>query len=422
MIGKLDFFQLIKKTKNPENARTVIVWDTDLKGFGIRVSRTKKVYVCQKSVRGKNVRVRLGSLADFRTPEDARASALKILSRLASGENINETNRQKRIKEEIRKRNGVTLKQAFERFKEVRGLKPKTLYDYEKGFDRNFKDWKDLKITEITRQMVSERHQKIKKNVIRNRKRKKLPIDNTTGNYEANVNMKFIQSLFTFIMGEYENENGESIVSRNPVQKITQTKTWFKVRRKKSIIKNHEYPEWYKAVMELKNETVKDYFIFQLLLGLRKDEGLKLERKNVDLMAKTIKVNDTKNGEEVLLPMGKYVFKMIRRRLKKVGNHPYVFPSNVRKNKPMAQTRIFVDEIREKTKIYWTLHRLRAGFINMCKRLRLPIYEIKELVNHNIDSDGDVTTGYMVSDPEPLREPMQRIEDELLKLCQAEGI
>ena len=44
----------------------------------------------------------------------------------------------------------------------------------------------------------------------------------------------------------------------------------------------------------------------------------------------------------------------------------------------------------------------------------------KRLVNHSMS--GDVTAGYIVPDVERLRKPMQRISDEIERLCQLNSI
>ncbi len=59
-------------------------------------------------------------------------------------------------------------------------------------------------------------------------------------------------------------------------------------------------------------------------------------------------------------------------------------------------------------------HDLRRTFITLAEGLDIPHYALKRLVNH---ADTDVTAGYIVPDPNRLREPMQRITDRLLFLA-----
>jgi len=60
----------------------------------------------------------------------------------------------------------------------------------------------------------------------------------------------------------------------------------------------------------------------------------------------------------------------------------------------------------------FSLHDLRRTFITIADSLDIPHYALKRLVNHSLGSD--VTAGYIVSDIERLRAPMQKITDKIL--------
>jgi integrase len=57
----------------------------------------------------------------------------------------------------------------------------------------------------------------------------------------------------------------------------------------------------------------------------------------------------------------------------------------------------------------FTLHDLHRTFITIAESLDIPAYALKRLLNHK--DPNDVTAGYIVSDVNRLREPMQRITD-----------
>jgi hypothetical protein len=59
---------------------------------------------------------------------------------------------------------------------------------------------------------------------------------------------------------------------------------------------------------------------------------------------------------------------------------------------------------------------LRRTLITIAESLDISAYALKNLLNHK--SSNDVTAGYIISNPERLRIPMQRITDHLLK-CMA---
>ena len=61
------------------------------------------------------------------------------------------------------------------------------------------------------------------------------------------------------------------------------------------------------------------------------------------------------------------------------------------------------------------LHDLRRTFLTVAERLALSYVVLKKLANHS--GRNDTTFGYVVVDVERLREPMQRITTEFLRLC-----
>ena len=70
------------------NAR-VTYWDTDLKGFGLRIGATTKTYIAETKISGKTARVSIGKHGVF-TPEQARAEARHLLGLMSRDINPNE--------------------------------------------------------------------------------------------------------------------------------------------------------------------------------------------------------------------------------------------------------------------------------------------------------------------------------------------
>ena len=125
--------------------------DTDLKGFGLRVGLTSKVYIAESKVNGKAVRVTIGKHGVF-TAEQARASAREILLMMSKGVDPNDAAKEKKVR-------GVTLEQAFTDFLVARkALKPRTIYDYKRIVGTYLADWNKKPIAEITKDMVAKRH------------------------------------------------------------------------------------------------------------------------------------------------------------------------------------------------------------------------------------------------------------------------
>ncbi len=127
----------------------IIVWDSDLKGFGLRVTPTRKTYVVQSRVAGKTVRITIGLHGPL-TVEQARIEAKKHLGEMAKGINFNQVEKDTKTK-------SITLFQAYQAYIQSRVLTENTLRDYDKAMRLGFSDWQDKPVQIISRTLVDER-------------------------------------------------------------------------------------------------------------------------------------------------------------------------------------------------------------------------------------------------------------------------
>jgi integrase len=368
-----------------------LFWDTELVGFGLRVTGTSKTYIVEKRVNRRTVRARIGRHNQIPT-DKARKMAQKLIYEMTDGKDVNA--RKKAIQGE-----SVTLQQAYDQFLEKRDLKERTIWDYQRAMDISFKSWKRKRIIDVTREMVSRHYTKL---------------GNQIGKAQANQSMRFLRSLINFAAGQYENGDGKPLIKDNPVSIITQTKTWYRVERRQTIIKNHDLASWFDAVDSLNGDLVKDYLKVLLFTGLRRQEAMKLRWDQVNLKAKTLTVIDTKNRNPLTLPFGTFILKLLKDRKSKATDSPFVFPGSG-KTGHLVESKYQTAQVTKGSGIKFCLHDLRRVFINTAESLDISSYAVKQLVNHS--TNGDVTAGYMVSDPERLRKPMERIEAHLLRLC-----
>jgi integrase len=83
----------------------------------------------------------------------------------------------------------------------------------------------------------------------------------------------------------------EAQIEQNPVRRLSAVKAWYRVPRRQTLIKAHDLKAWWKATDAI-NEDSRDYLRLLLLTGLRKLEGAKLRRDDIDLKAHTFTVVD----------------------------------------------------------------------------------------------------------------------------------
>jgi len=387
-VDKLPYFEALPDypKKNQE-----LFWDTELAGFGLRITRASKTYIVERRVNRRTVRARIGRHNQIPT-DKARKMAQKLIYEMTTGKDINA--RKKAVRGE-----SITLLQAFHAFLEKRELKERTIWDYQRAIDISFKSWKSKRIIDISRAMVSRHHKKLGEEI---------------GKAQTNQSMRFLRSLINFAAGQFEDVDGKPLIKENPVSIINQTKTWYRVERRQTIIKSHELAAWFEAVESLNGDLVKDYLKILLFTGIRRQEGMKLRWNQVDLKAKTLTIIDTKNRNPLTLPLGPFILKLLKARKSIATDSPFVFPGTG-KTGHLVESKYQTAQVTKESGIKFCLHDLRRVFINTAESLDISSYAVKQLVNHS--TNGDVTAGYMVSDPERLRKPMERIETHLLRLC-----
>jgi integrase len=391
-----------------------LYWDTELAGFGLRVTGASKTYIVEKRVNGRTVRARIGRHNQLPT-DQARKMAQKLIHEMFEGRDINA--RKQSVAGEA-----VTLEQAFKDFVEERDLKDKTIHDYTLSMGNAFKMWKRKRLVDINRDMIKRKYSQIRKDaqsryIHRSKEMSRTPDESVVakrGTAQANLDMRFLRALMNFSAGRYEDRDGLPLIKSNPVSILTETKSWRRVERRQTIIKPLELAAWFEAIESLNSDLVKDYLKLLLFTGLRRQEAMKLRWDQVDLKTKTLTVIDTKNRNPLTLPLGPYITKLIKNRKRESTGSPFVFPGSG-KTGHLVETKFQTAQVTKKSGVEFCLHDIRRVFINTAESLDISSYAVKQLVNHS--ANGDVTAGYMVSDPERLRKPMERIETHLLRLC-----
>lgn len=165
--------------------------------------------------------------------------------------------------------------------------------------------------------------------------------------------------------------------------------------------------------MSANSTRERDYLLLLLFTGLGREEALSRPWANISLKDKTLTFPDPKNKRPHTLPLSSYIYSLLKQRqANNFTDSPFVFPSTGIKgymNEPRPQMR----KVIERSEVTFTPHDLRRTFITIAKSLDISAYALKRLANHNMS--GDVTAGYIIDNPERLREPMQRITDYILK-------
>lgn len=206
--------------------------DELLRGFALRVtSGGVRSFIVEKRINGKVKRKTLGRFGVL-TVEQARKEATKFLGKVASGQDPISQEKESQSQ-------AVTLKEVFDLYIQVRSaLKPSTVRDYNRLMSEIFGKWQNRALADISKDMVQKLHTDYGKR----------------SQARANNAMRLLRALFNFARGQYEDSRGRSLFPENPVDRLSHTKGWYRVERRRTLIKKAQLPAWFDAVERLREE------------------------------------------------------------------------------------------------------------------------------------------------------------------------
>ncbi|MCY4407883.1 MAG: integrase arm-type DNA-binding domain-containing protein [Rhodospirillaceae bacterium] len=376
-----------------------IAWDDKLVGFGCRVqpSGVKSFLVNYRAGKGgrraPNKRVVVGRFGRL-TPDQARRKAQELLGRVAGGGDP--------AGERANARALPTLGETCDEYIENRrGRVESTQKAYRRYANLYLGDWRPRALDAITRREVEDRFHLITER---------------HGPVPANQCLSFLRSVYRRPCVDHEG-------LRNPVELwLAGGGRYHPVKRKRISSPGEVLPRWRAGIeAAVRNPVHRDVFLFGLYTGMRRTEIFTLRWERVDLDAGLFRVEETKTGEPLELPVTRQLGEILaRRRADSLVMHAdlrdWVFPSITSKSGHIVEPRAHYAAITEAGGVKFWFHALRNSFITVAEReLMLPRSLTKRLVNHA--RPRDVTDGYAADwTVEQLREPAQRIADRIDEL------
>ncbi|HVC52073.1 MAG TPA: integrase arm-type DNA-binding domain-containing protein, partial [Stellaceae bacterium] len=296
---------VIEKIAAPDpSGNQRIVWDADLKGFGLLVSgkTDAKTYVVQRRLPdGRTRRLTIGAVGEFDRVEDARRKAGTLLLGLRDGKDP----KAERRKAAARDR---TLRYWLDSYLTARkDLRERSVEEYRRGVTRHLEPWLDRPLREITPDMVEDKHAAIGK---------------SAGPAAANGTMRALRAMWNFALDR------DGTLAANPVRRLK--RAWFDTPPRTRMVRTDELPRFYTAVDALPNHAAADYLKLLLFTGLRRREAAALRWDEVDLAARVMRLpaTKTKAKRKLDLPMSDFVRDLLISR-RAIGNDGgWVFGAN----------------------------------------------------------------------------------------------
>ena len=376
-----------------------IAWDDRLSGFGVRVqpSGTKVFLVNYRTRSGgrraRNRRVGIGR-CDHLAPEEARRLAQELLGRVARGEDP--------AQERADRRGMLTLREAFAEYLTANpNRKSSTEALYRSQMRYCLGDWLARPLDTITRRDVEARFHLVSQR---------------NGWAVANHIIALLRSVYRRPCVDHEK-------LRNPVDLwLAGGGRYNRAVRRRISTPAETLPRWWAGIeAEVTVAATRDIFWFGMYTGMRRGEIMGLRWDRVDRERRIFRVEETKTGEPLELPITRQLAALLERRrldasASNGGVPQWVFPSSGSSGHAVELQHLYRRISRAAGTKFW-FHGLRNVFITVAEReLMLPRSLTKRLVNHARGSD--VTESYAADwSLEQLREPAQRIADRIDELA-----
>ena len=255
--------------------RERVVWDDDLKGFGVRVHPTgRKVYIVKTRWRGRAVKVTIGPHGAV-TPAEARARAAEIVSDARAGKDPAAGSR--------KDAKSPTMRELGRRFLDEyvpAHCKPSTAAEYRRSVEL-FIDPRigGRRVPDIQRSDIAALHH-----------------DMRGTPYQANRTLGVLSKMFNLAELWGLRPDGS-----NPCRHVKR----FREERRERFLSDAEYRRLGETLKEIErngSETPSAIAAIRLLMltGCRLSEIQKLRWEHVDLDAGELRLPDTKTGAKVM--------------------------------------------------------------------------------------------------------------------------
>jgi len=358
--------QSLRPRKNPYFIRST-------NGFAIKVNPKGTIkFVVEARHKGRTIRKTIGSFPMMQLKE-AKEEGAKYLQLILSDQH--------------KARSAITLDGLFSNYISALDLKVSTIQDYQRALPNYLSDWLNIKVSDITKEMVEQRF-----TTIRDRGwNGGIPTYS-----QATKVMRILSAVLTFAMAD-------DIIESNPVMVLKQK------RVKRSIVKRTNYltQEEGRRVLDCLSVTSVELAIeLMLYTGLRKNEALSI--RWTDVTKELITIGDTKNHRPHLIPITERIQQILNRIPSTTS--PYLFPSPVNKLNHIKDVRPTLKRIEKRTGISFKCHDLRRTFATRASEVGIDYLMIKRMLNHKTN---DITAQYIQWDS---KENLQKMREALEKI------
>ena len=377
----------------------LFVWDTDMKGFGVKLTpQGKRVYLLQYRQNGRLRRFTIGGHGSPWTPELARKEAGRLLGVIAEGGDPADQKAQAKamltmaelcdiyLAEGCATKKASTL--AIDRGRISRHIVPLL---GRKRVDQ-------VTRADVQRFMIAVAEGKTAADIKTGPKGRAIV---TGGEGTATRCMGLLGAIFVFaVERDYRKDNPAHGVKKYAGQ------------RRERFLTGEELTRLGEVMVEMEQEGVNPVAIgslrLLLLTGMRRGEVLTLEWSHVDFEQRCLRLPDSKTGFKVV-HMGAAALEILAG-LPRIEGNPFCFPGSVEGHSLVGLPRIW-RKIRDRAGLSDVrIHDTRHGFasVGVISGMGLPV--IGALLGHKTPS---VTARYAHLSADPLKVAADRISSQI---------
>jgi integrase len=371
-----------------------IYWCTELTGFGVRVGARAKTFILERRIKGKlrPVRITLGRVGQI-SLHKARQDAQQLIGEIVSGADPVARRRDETA-------GGLTFEQAWKLHRAAMKKKNRsqvTFDDYQAKIDAHLKDWLDLPLVEITRDLCNRRHEKIGEN---------------NGTYMANGCMRVVRAIWRRARRQYPE------LPESPTANVD----FYEEKNRTAVIT--DWPAWWSGVQRIGSPVRRDFYIWLAFSGCRAGETMRMPIEDFDPENGVFKYSLTKT-EAFEMPLSGFMVELLRNRIVQNAEEfgadcRWIFPSATAASGHLEEEKLTEAEPKLFTQ-HWSPHTLRHSWItNSDQKVKITDAHQRALTNHKLKraKNGDSHAGYIHPDIDDLRVSQQRMTDYLLAQIQ----
>lgn len=363
--------KIVENAALPERGQRFLR-DSELKGFGVRLTPGSRVYIVQGRVNGVDRRVTIGKHGVL-TLQDARDKARKILAGMIDG--IDPV-----VEKKTAQAYSKTLRDIMDEYiKDRKDLKASYVADIHKHLAGAFAPWADRPAVEITRDKVAERFRELTERSAA----------------QANQAFRVLRAILNYARAAYR-PDGKPMIVENPVSILSNMKIWNRVKARSGRIPTEKIGAAWNVLQALREDpgqttigkTLADAVAFLLLTGARWNEMAGLTWDRVNLEEGWWHIPDPKNRNPVTFPLSQVAVEVLAAR-EKAGQ--YIFPARSGDGHIHDARGVF-DKISSAAGVRVTAHDMRRTFRAIAGECGLELWKAKLLMNHRLNQD--VTIGH----------------------------